>query len=133
MSAMSVQSQSATDLDGLKRKVDGLALLRVYEFCEGREISACESLTSSLRINALITSLVETADRTTAASVPPSRGTTASAPQSGSKSGVGGVRNPLAVALGIVFGALAVIGIVVGVLVWKRRVKRLKTEMVVRG
>ncbi|CAI6236200.1 unnamed protein product [Periconia digitata] len=128
-SAVSLQTSAASDLSRMSKKMDAVATLSVFDFCQGRSsISACVSVTRSVDVDALVSSFVppsgvgSRSSTTNAASPTASSGSDARPPED---SGVGG-RGSLALPaiLGIVFGVVVFVGLLTGYIVWRRRQKR---------
>ncbi|PSN68555.1 hypothetical protein BS50DRAFT_674943 [Corynespora cassiicola Philippines] len=123
------QASLASEMASVKSRIQELAVLRAWEFCDGRarEIDACSELTASVTIGDIITGLAssETATTTfrTSSNLLPSA-TSSHFPSSGSAPGA--TKLSLPVILGIVFGSLAVFGIAMGLLVWRNKEAKLK-------
>ncbi|KAF2255140.1 hypothetical protein BU26DRAFT_547169 [Trematosphaeria pertusa] len=141
-SALYEARSAALALSAVRAKMNGLATLKVWEFCDGRagDVRACSELSAAVTIDEVITSLVGNLSPTsgnpgssntpTLSSIPP-RSTTASSRATNTPSPVGsatsrGVSVPLAAILGIVFGGLALLGLILGVLVSRKRMKNVR-------
>jgi hypothetical protein len=134
-SALNEARRAASVVAELKTRMDNMATLSVWDFCEGRSsrLSACAELSARVDIGDVISSIVEESMDASRSS-PTSRTnsvtattTLTSAPTSApepSENGSRGISVSLAVALGVVFGVLVLGGLVMGMVVWRGKMVR---------
>jgi hypothetical protein len=138
MSYMSAQASVAVDKHGsaitalaeIQTQLADLRLLRAFEFCRGmaEQITACADLSSNVNINIVVSQFVPrpTLRTTTTRTSLPLSPTSGSAPESSSSGAVS--KNLLAIILGAVFGAIVIMGFIIGFLAWRRRQKEVDAD-----
>lgn len=124
--AASAQRSAVTALAQLQDQFNNIGLLRAWEFCDGQTLAVCKSLRSSSTnvVEALssLGGLVQESDTTASEASPTATG---GAPSNESAGGMrlGGTAL-VAVILGSVFGGIVIIGVIVGILAKRRKVRR---------
>lgn len=123
-SASSLQAVATSILSNIQEALNAQGLLSIWEFCDGKaeQFSACTRLSSS-DVDSAISSL---------ASRPPAftySGSPTTAPSPGSSSSSSSmhlsIETIVAIVLGSIFGAIVLVGLVVGVLAARRKQKRM--------
>ncbi|KAH6613833.1 hypothetical protein C7974DRAFT_417585 [Boeremia exigua] len=126
--AASAQRSAVTALAKLRDQLDNIGLLRAWEFCDGQTVAVCRSLkSSSTNVIEALSSLggLQAASSTigqatSAASSAPTSGSSDSHSAGGSRLGGTAI---IAVVLGSVFGGIVIVGLIVGVMAKRRRLR----------
>ncbi|PVH99453.1 hypothetical protein DM02DRAFT_656398 [Periconia macrospinosa] len=134
-SAASAQASAAEEMSSMSKKMDFVATLSVYDFCQGKSsIPACVSVTKALDVNALVSSIVPSITSSvispggSAASSSTSRPTSSSLPPVESSPKGGPVKLKMPAILGIVFGIVVIMGLAIGFMAWRRNEARRKVR-----
>ena len=131
----SMRISIASGVASLNDKLDGMGVLRVWEFCatQATAVPACSTLTQNMAVAPFLTSLASLAFNSstpqTFSSGPLTSATQSptATPQNPSEAASGkdsrSVKVGLAVGLGVLFGGILVVGLVVGILTSRKRVR----------